>query len=108
MAKVRILRQLAKERLLTEEQAKEQYVALGVILRLIHDPLTRPELKFLCAKELWPHEAMTLAEQARVEAAAGDQAANITIVVRSWAAGKPAPALPAPPAKGKDEDVFDL
>jgi hypothetical protein len=104
MAKVRILRQLAKEGLLTEEQAKEQFVALGVILRLIHDPLSRPELKFLCAKELWPHEAMTLAEQSRLDAAdAAGMPPNIQIIVAPFAAGKPPPALPEPAPKTKDD-----
>src|SRR6516225_6190503 len=69
MAKRRILRQMFKEGLVTVAESQESYIALDVILRLIHDPLTRPELKFLCAKELWPHEAMTLAEQSRLDAA---------------------------------------
>jgi hypothetical protein len=94
MAKRRILRQMFKEGLCTEAETKEQYVALDVILRLIKDPLTRPELRFLAAKELWPHEAMTLAEEARVSA--GDGAPmQITIQVAGWAAAKAVPALPA-------------
>jgi hypothetical protein len=101
IAKRRILRQLAKEGTITEAETQEQYVALDVILRLIKDPLTRPELKFLCAKELWPHEAMTLAEQARLDAAdAAGGPAQISITVQGWAASKPpvasAPALPPP------------
>lgn len=98
MAKRRILRQIFKEGLITEAESQENYIALDVILRLIKDPTTRPELRFLCAKELWPHEAMTLAEKSRLDAmdAAGGPP-NITVVVQSWAANKaPAAALPEP------------
>jgi hypothetical protein len=99
-AKRRILRQLAKEGTITEAEAQEQYVALEVILRLIKDPPTRPELKFLCAKELWPHEAMTLAEQARLDAAdAAGGPPQISITVQPFAFAGPQTrhaALPEP------------
>jgi hypothetical protein len=97
-AKRRILRQLAKEGTITEAEAQEQYVALEVIPRLIKDPLTRPALKFLCAKELWPHEAMTLAEQARLDAAdAAGGPPTICITVQPFAFAGPKPtALPGP------------
>jgi hypothetical protein len=85
-AKRRILRAMFKEGLCTEAESREQFVALGVILRLIHDPLSRPELKFLCAKELWPHEAMTLAEQSRLDAIGDGGPVNIQIRVAPWAA----------------------
>ena len=99
VAKRRILRQMFKEGLVTEAESQEQYIALDVILRLIKDPTTRPELKFLCAKELWPHESLTLAERARLDAAdAAGGAPNITISIQPWAANRPAPALPPPPA----------
>jgi hypothetical protein len=92
-----------KEALCTEAESREQYVALEVILRLIKDPTTRPELKFLCAKELWPHEAMTLAEQSRIHAIGEGGPVQIQINVASWAASaKSAPALPAPPTSIKD------
>jgi hypothetical protein len=105
VAKRRILRQMFKEGLVTEAESQEQYIALDVILRLIKDPTTRPELKFLCAKELWPNEAMTLAEQSRLDALGDGGPVQITVNVAPWAAAKPpAPALPAP----KDIDPNDV
>ena len=104
MAKRRILRAMFKEGLCTEVEAQEQHIALDVILRLIKDPTTRPELRFLCAKELWPHEAMTLAEQSRLDALGDGGPIKIEISVASWAAAKPASALPAPPTSIKDAD----
>jgi hypothetical protein len=105
-AKRRILRAMFKEGLITEAESKEQYIALDVILRMIKDPTTPPPLKLLCAKELWPHESMTLAEEARVSAEDGPT--QITIHVAPWASvrgpAEPAPALPAPGNNGKKDD----
>jgi hypothetical protein len=90
VAKRRILRQMFKEGLVTEAESREQYIALDVILRLIKGPTTRPELKFLCAKELWPHEAMTLAEQSRLDAAdAAGGPPQISITVQPFAFAGP-------------------
>jgi|GEM_PF-6675948 len=112
IAKRRILRQMAKEGVITEAEAQEQYIALDVILRLIKDPLTRPELKFLCAKELWPHEAMTLAEKSRLDAMGDGSPIKIELSIAPWAAAKP--VLPVPggakalPPKEKDDDTFTV
>ena len=107
MAKRRILRQMHKEGFITEAEAQEQYIALDVMLRLIKDPTTRPELRFLCAKELWPHEAMTLAEEARLDAMGDGGPVQISISIAPWAAG-PDYQLPAPAPRAIEAAVVDV
>jgi hypothetical protein len=106
-AKLRILKKMHKEGLISEEETSEEYVALDCIVRMIKDPTTPPALKLIAAKELAPFEAMTLAEQARLNALAeGGAPIQISIIVPNWAAGpqkQQQPALPPP-----DEGVFDV
>jgi hypothetical protein len=104
-AKLRILRRMHKEGLISIEEASEEYVALDTILRILKDPATPIPMRLLAAKELQPYEALTLSEQGKL--ALGERGdLTVRVVVAPWAAGpQPKAALPAPNSK---EPIIDV
>lgn len=110
-AKLRILKKMRKEGLISEEETSEPYVALDCIVRMIKDPTTPPALKLMAAKELAPFEALTLAEEGRL--ALGAQGPpTVHVVIAPWARG---PALlpkvepgELPTPKEEDDDTFTV
>lgn len=110
-AKLRILKKMRKEGLISEEETSEPYVALDCIVRMIKDPTTPPALKLMAAKELAPFEALTLAEEGRL--ALGAQGPpTIKLIIAPWAQGPaPLPKVESAkllPPKEKDDDTFTV